>query len=341
MKPESPVKSTAGVTALSVVLVAIIGWIDYLTGEFSLAVFFLGPICFTTWRAGRKAGYTIAGLSVAAWFAGDVVMWHNRHPLMPYWNAAILGAIYGIVVYLLWSLHQLQMELEARVAQRTAALVDANAELQAMERELMEITERERHRIGEDLHDSLGQKLTAASLTSNALILALETAQPDLKGTADYLGQQLRDAIAETRTLSHGLAPVSVEADGLMHALRALAESTRQAAKLRCVLECPAPVGVDAPAQAVQLYRIAQEAVNNAVKHAGASEIRIGLERQGDAVLMEVEDDGAGMPESAKAGHGIGLRVMHHRAQIIGGTLEIGPSPAGGTRITCRTPSIS
>jgi two-component system CheB/CheR fusion protein len=124
-----------------------------------------------------------------------------------------------------------------------------------------------------------------------------------------------------------------------MHALRLLAETTQDAARLRCVFDCPVPVFLKAPAQAAQLYRIAQEAVNNAVKHAGAGEIRLGLERQGEAVLMEIEDDGVGLPDHAKPGKGIGLRVMHHRAQIIGGNLQIGPSPAGGTRVLCHAPS--
>jgi signal transduction histidine kinase len=206
-----------------------------------------------------------------------------------------------------------------------------------MEREVMEITERERQRIGEDLHDNLGQKLTAASLTANAVVL--EATTPELTSLAEGLGRQLREAIAETRTLSHGLAPVSLQDDGLMHALHALADSTAQAVGVRCVFECPAPVLVKSSTTASQFYRIAQEAVNNAVKHAAASEIRIGLERHAKTIAMEVEDDGAGFPEPVPAGNGIGLRVMRHRAQLISGTLEIGPSPAGGTRVSCHAPS--
>lgn len=335
MKLQPRPSSYYTTAAIATVTVAIIGWIDYLTGEYSLAVFYLAPICFAAWRAGRIVGLIIALLSVFAWVCSDFAMGRvYGHPFMPYWNAAILAAIYGIVVHLLCSLHELQTELEARVAQRTSALANANAELKAMEREVMEITERERHRIGEDLHDSLGQKLTAASLTANALVLEART--PELTSLAEGLGHQLREAIAETRTLSHGLAPVSPQDDGLTHALHALADSTTQAVGVRCVFDSPKPVLVTSPTAAVQFYRVAQEAVNNAVKHATASEIRIGLERAGDTITMEVEDDGTGLPEPVSVGKGIGLRVMRHRAQLIGGTLEIGASPAGGTRITCR-----
>ncbi|EDY16601.1 integral membrane sensor signal transduction histidine kinase [Chthoniobacter flavus Ellin428] len=338
MKPQPRASSSVATAAIAMVTVAIIGWIDYLTGEYSLAVFYLGPICFAAWRAGRSVGHFIALFSVAAWVLSDFGMGRvYGHPLMPYWNAAILAAIYGIVVHLLCALHALQMELEARVAQRTSALANANVELKAMEREVMEITERERQRIGEDLHDSLGQKLTAASLTANALVLESTTAE--LTSLAEGLGRQLREAIAETRTLSHGLAPVSLQDDGLMHALHALADSTTQAVGVRCVFDCPAPVPVTNSTIAFQFYRIAQEAVNNAVKHATASEIRIGLERHGETITVEVEDDGTGLPEPVPASKGIGLRVMRHRTQLISGTLEIGSSPAGGTRVSCRAQS--
>jgi signal transduction histidine kinase len=87
------------------------------------------------------------------------------------------------------------------------------------------------------------------------------------------------------------------------------------------------------------LYRIAQEAVNNALKHAAPREIRLGLERRGDTLVLEVDDDGDGLPETLAAGGGIGLRVMRHRAKLIGGAVEISLAPAGGTRITCYIPS--
>jgi signal transduction histidine kinase len=340
MKVPSSVDSPAGTLAISISLVALIGWVDYLTGEFSLAVFYLIPICLAAWHLGRTTGVVIALLSVTVWFLGDIALWRSRnHPLMPYWNAMILVSIYCVVVHLLCGLRRLQLDLEARVGRRTAALAEANAELKAMEQVLLGITERERRRIGADLHDSLGQKLTAASLTANGLLLALDSAKPELMALAESVGAQLREAIAETRALSHGLAPVPLQDDGLMHALHALADSTARTGKLRCVFECPRPVNVSDASVAGQFYRIAQEAVNNALKHASPGEIRIGIERVGDVLAMEIEDDGRGLPEPVPAGTGIGLRVMNHRVQMLGGTLEISSSPAGGTRVSCRASS--
>ena len=121
-----------------------------------------------------------------------------------------------------------------------------------------------------------------------------------------------------------------------MGALASLAEGTGRAGPARCVFECPAPVQLADVEIADHLYRIAQEAVNNALKHAAPSEIRIALERENGAVLLEVDDDGEGFTEATTAADGIGLRVMRYRARLVRGQLEISSPPAGGTRISCR-----
>ena len=213
-------------------------------------------------------------------------------------------------------------------------LREREAQQVRLEREVLEISESERRRIGHDLHDSLGQRLTAASMSTNALVAAMKAEASPLAERGEDIGRQLRETIAEVRSLSHGLAPVAMTDDGLAVALTALAENTIRSGAVRCVFDYPAPLRVEAEV-AGQLYRIVQEAVNNALKHAECSEIRIGLERRGDALLLEVEDDGAGFDEAPDA-EGIGFRVMRYRAKIIGGELEIGSAPAGGARILCR-----
>jgi len=228
--------------------------------------------------------------------------------------------------------------LSAAFAAMGARLTEREAERVRLEREILETSERERRRIGRDLHDGIGQQLTAVSLATSGLITALESAAPLLIPQAENLGGQIRETIAAVRALSHGLAPVALQDDGLMHALHELADSTGRTARLRCVFECPTPVRVPEADIAGHLYRIAQEAVNNALKHAAPAEIRIGLERRNGAVVLEVDDDGDGLPEKRTDGSGIGLEVMRHRAQIAGGTLEIGSAPAGGTRIACTVP---
>jgi signal transduction histidine kinase len=225
--------------------------------------------------------------------------------------------------------------LSEKFAATAARLRERETQQLRLEREILEISESERRRIGHDVHDSLGQRLTAASLATNALVGALKKDVPALAERGEEIGRQLRDAITETRALSHGLAPVALVADGLMTALGLLAENTSRGSGVRCIFECEKPVQVADPEVAGHLYRIAQEAVNNALKHAAPSEIRIGLERRVGALHLEVEDDGPGFEETARSADGIGLRVMRYRARLIDGVLEIGSAPAGGARISC------
>jgi signal transduction histidine kinase len=131
--------SRTAVTALAVALVAVIGCFDYVTGDFSLAVFYLVPVALAAWYAGRATGLFIGLLSAAAWFIGDLALSRAYgHPLMPYWNAAMLALIYGIIVQLLSALQRFQAELEERVERRTASLAKANAELDAARMRLIE-----------------------------------------------------------------------------------------------------------------------------------------------------------------------------------------------------------
>jgi signal transduction histidine kinase len=231
-------------------------------------------------------------------------------------------------------------KLSVAFAAMGRSLGEREAERVRLERVILDTTERAQRRIGEDLHDGLGQQLTAASLATNGLITALGSAAPLLVPQAECLAQQLRETIAAVRDLAHGLAPVPWTEDGLMHALHELAEVTRRSSGLRCVFECPQPVATPDVVLAGHLYRIAQEAVSNALKHARANEIRIGLERRKDTLVLEVEDDGDGLPERSVVGGGMGLRLMRHRATLIGGVFDIGSPPAGGTRIVCSIPSI-
>lgn len=228
-------------------------------------------------------------------------------------------------------------ELSQAFITMAAKLRARDEEMLRLEREVLEVSERERRRIGHDLHDGLGQRLTAAALSTNALVAALRNQAPALVSDGEEIGRQVREAIAETRGLSHGLAPVAFAEEGLMSALANLAESTSRSGVTRCILDCPNPIRLPDAETAGHLYRIAQEAVANALKHAGASEIRIGLERRGGDLVLEVDDDGEGIQECTETRFGIGLRVMRYRAQLIGGELEIAPAPAGGTRISCRT----
>jgi len=205
-------------------------------------------------------------------------------------------------------------------------------ERKRLEAEILESADREQRRIGHDLHDGLGQHLTALELSAHGLVEELKALAPAAVPPLQELARQLRHAVTQTRLLSHGLSPVPLEADGLMNALRELAESTRGLARVECRFRCDHPVLVaDAPV-AAHVYRIAQEAVHNALKHGRAREIQIQLANE-QGLVLSVSDDGRGGAQIE--GTGMGLRLMKYRAGLIGATLEVHSAARRGTRVVC------
>jgi PAS domain S-box-containing protein len=211
----------------------------------------------------------------------------------------------------------------------------AEAESARLERQLVEATEREQRRIGRDLHDGLGQHLTALEMMNHALVERLKAEAPDAVAHAQEISKHIRQTIAHTRQLSHGLSPVSLEDEGLMHALRELARLTESSGRVECEFICPQEVRFGDPNVATQLYRIAQEAVTNAVKHARAKKITISLARAGARLELCVEDDGIGLAGGNDSRPGLGLGTMDYRARLIGANLETVSTAGKGVRVCC------
>lgn len=206
----------------------------------------------------------------------------------------------------------------------------------ASEAQILTISEREQMRIGAELHDGLGQQLTALELMCQSLKEDLGSRQPKLEKQAARIGQFLREAIAQTRSLARGLSPVNLDSTGLGDALAELARRTTEFGHVKCVLSCPEPVLLEDSTVARHFFRIAQEAVNNALKHAGSKKIVITLSGDGEWVCLTISDNGKGLPAAKKPGRGIGLQVMKHRAGVIGADLEIESKPGKGVKVSCR-----
>jgi PAS domain S-box-containing protein len=250
-------------------------------------------------------------------------------------HAIVSGADVSLRVEAAGALRHARRELEARVAERTHALAQANAALQAemaerlrLEHELIDVSEREQQRIGEELHDGLGQHLTAAAVQAELLARDLETAgAADAMRDAQRIEAMLSDAVAQTRSLARGLYPVEVDRAGLMAALQSLAASTSTTLRRRCTLVCPGPVEVVDHVASVHLYRIAQEAVTNAVRHAPGAAIAVALRVDGDTVVLDVRNAIVAVPDHRERERepGLGARIMRHRAHLIGARLDIGP----------------
>jgi PAS domain S-box-containing protein len=204
-----------------------------------------------------------------------------------------------------------------------------------LEREVVEVASQEQRRIGQDLHDSVSQELTALSMIAGGLVEALQSDPAQASRLAARLVVGLQRSQQELRAVMRGLLPVSVDAEGLMAALSDLAQRTQQEGKVRCGFDCPNPILVADNLVATQLYLIAQEAARNAVKHARCTNISISV-RADHCLRLRVQDDGIGLTSRMTEDHGgLGLRVMRNRAAIIGATLTIEPAKPAGTVVTC------
>ncbi len=233
---------------------------------------------------------------------------------------------------------QIEVEVSLRADQgEFFGFVHDVSEQRRLEREVLEISEDERRRFGRELHDGLGQQLTALELMSHTLARALKTTAPDLRKSAEEIAQYTRQAITQARQLAHGLAPVRLEGEGLMVALNNLADLTARTG-VACEFVCETPVNLYDTSAATHLYRIAQEAVNNSLKYSGATCITLHLEDRGHSLELMIEDNGRGLPQETSDKPGMGLQVIQYRARLIGARVEIRSNPGEGVRILCSIP---
>jgi PAS domain S-box-containing protein len=210
-----------------------------------------------------------------------------------------------------------------------------------LERQLLEISDREQARIGQDIHDGLCQHLVSLAFDANALRQELSAQGRPEARTARRIADVLDQTITEARQLSRGLFPVRLETEGLPSALEELAATIGDRFKLKCSFASMGPLAVENSAIATHLYRIAQEAVSNAIKHSRARGISIRLIGRAGALELSVEDDGVGLSaDSRKQATGMGLHIMEYRARAIGGTLDIGPGQPCGTLVSCCMPRM-
>jgi PAS domain S-box-containing protein len=230
-------------------------------------------------------------------------------------------------------------DLTGRIIGASAIARDIT-ERKRLEAEVLQVSEREQQRIARDLHDGLGQLLSGTVHLSTAL--ELELAEQALPEAAEALRitELLNRAVADARGLARGLFPVRPEANGLMVALRELADQTRELFGVVCSLQCRRPVLVENNVAATHLYRIAQEAVTNALKHGKARRIQIVLSESKGRTRLAVRDNGSGVVKDLCSGKGIGIRIMEYRAGMIGGTLAIQPQPKRGISVVCTLPSL-
>jgi PAS domain S-box-containing protein len=201
-------------------------------------------------------------------------------------------------------------------------------------RQILEAGERERQRIGQDLHDDLCQQLAGITCLGRVLHQHLLARLPDEATAAAQIVDLVEQAVHRARDIARGLQPLQLQSDGLAVALEGLALNIEQMFQVRCHVACEKQITITDPASLIQLYRITQEAMSNAIRHGKAQNIYIDVAHAGGRMILSVEDDGVGIdPVSSR--FGLGLRTMQHRATLIGATLTIEAADPGGTVVTC------
>jgi signal transduction histidine kinase len=326
--------SRKALVVVCLLLVGVVGYIDYLTGyERSLLLFYLLPISLAAWFGSLVLGLAIATVSVIVWLLSDLAA---GIPAVGFWNAGMAFFSYALFAGVLSKLRTLVLELDRRVHERTEALQREVAERQRLDQEIARIADRERRRLGQDLHDSLGQHLTGTALAAQVLKEKLSVRAAPEVPEAEKLVRYVEEGIDLTRNLARGFFSPELEADGLTVALQGLAENITERFRINCVFDGEESVPVRDSTVATQLYRIAQEATTNSAKHAAAGRIDIRLAMDGPELTLTIIDDGIGFPDKLPYPQGLGLRLMRHGAALIGANFEVRRNGRSGTIATCK-----
>ena len=245
---------------------------------------------------------------------------------------------------LVTQLGNLNQTLEHRVRERTRELRRANKELEreiecrkGLEGQILEISDREQQRLGQELHDGLCQQLTAVAFMARSVALRLKNHRVIEVEDIEKIAELVNDAATDSRDLSRALHRADVDAGSLVAALEDLVD--REIWKTPCCLEIKPSFHIEDDVAAAHLYCIAREAVINANKHAQARKIVVELGRSGREIVLHVIDDGIGFPDKPGLTQGLGFHIMNYRARLVGARLEIDSSKRGGTRVSCYLPN--
>jgi signal transduction histidine kinase len=275
------------------------------------------------------AAYLIAFLTTATSLGADMAA------ALPYSSSAVHMWEIGIriVFFALVAVIGCAIKKQGVAANMRISLLE---HAQRLEHQIVEVSEYEQQRIGQDLHDGLCQYLAALGCSAASLKSDLEkSGLAKFAAVAGDLAQLLRAGVSQTRNLAHGLMPLHIDEGGLAAALDELTTSSSRLLGVECVLSHTGDTAPGDHSKMRHLYRIAQEAINNATRHGKAQRIDISLSSNPNATVLSIADDGVGISKTTKNLHGMGLSIMRYRSNSMGGELLIEERPAGGTVISC------
>ena len=319
------------VVAEAAVLLALVGMLDYVTKwELSVSLLYALIIFLVAWRASRNTALAFGVISGVIWFAANLKV-HPYSSIWAYSWAAFTRLAYFTFVAVGGSALKAYRE-------SNRARIEALEHARALEHEIARVSESEQRRIGQDLHDGLCQSLAAIQFAVSSTRDDLQKDSPKHAATLQEILAMVKDSISETRNLARRIFPVQMEEAGLAAVLDELVTSLRRHHRIEAAFEMHGDVKIRDPEMAMHLYRIAQEAVSNALKHGNPKKIVISL-RGDDAMLqLAISDDGIGLPKDSSSKDGMGFKTMRHRANLIGATLDIRDNPGSGVSVICSLP---
>ncbi len=306
------------------------GWLDYISDwELSLFVFYAVPIMLAVWWVGSKVGMLTAIFCAAVWWVAN----QSNHPYETH-----LGYAWAMISrFVFFALVSFSTAIVRTRQEGDAARILMLEERRQLEHDIVAVSEHEQQRIGQDLHDGLCQQLAAIGCAQHLLAEDLQAQNNAASRDALLIEESIHQAVTQARDLARGIFPVHVDRSGLSVALTELAQMTSKLTGVSIAVTHEADENVTDPDVAMHLYRIAQEAVANAVRHGKAKQVTISLDRDGHILHLRIDDNGCGIqPLSSGRKEGMGLRTMRYRAQGMGAILHIEPRPGGGTTVSCR-----
>jgi signal transduction histidine kinase len=320
---------------LALALTIAIGFTDYLTGdEITVDPFYSIPILVIVWFGNRNSAIAISICCALAWWWANSAVGHRySSEWFRIWDVIVRLMFFFLVMFAGSIFKQQRKSIRA--------LVESLERSQQLEQQIIAISEREQQRIGRDLHDGVCQYLAAIGFSAGMLSQELERESSICAKKAGEIANLLQDTLKQTHDLARGLSPVDRDEGGLEAALNELASSTSRLARIQCSFVCFGPVTIHDNSRAVHLFRIAQEALNNAIKHGQAKAVVVALENSNGVVSLRVSDDGVGFDPTGCERKGMGLNIMRYRARMLDGMLEIHSDPNTGTMVTCTIGQIA
>jgi signal transduction histidine kinase len=320
------------VGSLTILLVFLIGWIDYVTEwELSLFIFYALPISLAVWKVGTRTGIFVA-------ISCGLIWWGANSQSNPYdtligytWATLSRSFYFGVVVVAVAAVRNRQQDDAARIKMLE--------EQRQLEQDIVSMSDHEQKRIGQELHDGLCQSLSAIGCAVRMLTEDLQSKELSEAKDAELIEQAIQRTVEEARDLARGIFPVHADNNGLSAAFADFAKTTSRLTGLEIQYEESDEIEPGSIEISMNLFRIAQEAVANAVRHSGAKRINLKLTSDGVYLHLSIEDDGVGI--DSKVGNsrsGMGLRTMLYRAKSIGAGLDFRARPGGGTQVICSLP---